>query len=293
MSRPIRRKLVERGPGGVPVRRVPISWDALEDAFENNAPEVASYLHLETGEVVRFVEGISDPDLHDRVADDPSYMLVDPVPSREQYRWMERFIESVEDLELRERLVLAIQGRGAFRRFKDTLLEDPLERERWFAFRSARLRAAMAAWLKAHGIEAAPRPEPQVPSPEEVRDRVQHRKESGRRGTRGEYAQLMRRRLQDLVEQLPVRELDAAAAFLEFLRGRRHVPMPRLPSDERRLEPDPSSGEASVSAEGPLLVGEEAEDGVPEEERATLPLPEEEASGLDEEERTDSSEEGG
>ncbi len=273
MSRSVRRKLVERGPGGVPVRKVPISWDSLEDAFENNAPEVASYLHLETGEVVRFVEGISDPDLHDRVADDPSYMLVDPVPSREQYRWMERFIESVEDDALRGRLAAAIQGRGAFRRFKDVLLDDPVERERWFAFRSARLRSAMEAWLKAHGIEPAPRPEPEVPSSEEVRARVQQRKESGRRGGRSEYAQAMRRRLRDLIEQLPVRELDAAAAFLEFLRGRRHVPLPRLPSDELRLEQEPQSGEAPLSGEGPLLVGDEEAALSPggQEERATLP----------------------
>ncbi len=256
MKPPVRRKLQERGPGGLPTRRVPIAWDTLEDAFENNAPEVSSYLHLETGEVVRFVEGITDPDMHDRVANDPDYMPIDPVPSREQYRWMERFIESVEDESLRRRLAGAIQGRGAFRRFKDVLLDDPVERERWFVFRSARLRAAMEAWLKAHGIEPAPRPEPEVPSPEQVRARVQQRREGGRRAGRTEYAQAMRRRIKDMVDQLPVRELDAAAAFLEFLRGRRHVPMPRLPSDEVRLGGE-GSGETPVSGEGPLLVGEE------------------------------------
>jgi hypothetical protein len=30
---------------------VPVDWEALEDAFENNAPEVHSYLHIKTGEV--------------------------------------------------------------------------------------------------------------------------------------------------------------------------------------------------------------------------------------------------
>src|SRR3954464_9922473 len=39
--------------GGPPLRSVPVDWEALEDAFENNAPEVHSYLHLLTGEVFR------------------------------------------------------------------------------------------------------------------------------------------------------------------------------------------------------------------------------------------------
>ncbi len=49
---------------GQPPRDVPIDWEALEDAFENNAPEVHSYLHLSTGEVLRVVDGIADPEMH-------------------------------------------------------------------------------------------------------------------------------------------------------------------------------------------------------------------------------------
>ena len=33
------------GPGQ-PIRDVPVDWEALEDAFENNAPEVHSYFHF-------------------------------------------------------------------------------------------------------------------------------------------------------------------------------------------------------------------------------------------------------
>ena len=40
---------------GTKMREVPIGWEALEDAFENNAPEVHSYLHLQSGEVLRIV----------------------------------------------------------------------------------------------------------------------------------------------------------------------------------------------------------------------------------------------
>src|SRR5688572_30614036 len=100
--------------GSAPLRDVPVDWEALEDAFENNAPEVHSYLHVDTGEVLRVVDGIADPEMHARIASDANYMRVDPVSSREQYRWMERFIPMVEDPELRERLTRAIDGKGAF-----------------------------------------------------------------------------------------------------------------------------------------------------------------------------------
>ncbi len=57
----------------------------------------------------------------------------------------------VEEGELRDQLTSAIDGKGAFRRFKDVLMTYSTERERWFAFRSERLRVFMEAWLTAHG----------------------------------------------------------------------------------------------------------------------------------------------
>src|ERR1700742_4268694 len=142
---------------GQPPRDVPIDWEALEDAFENNAPEVHSYLHLSTGEVLRVVDGIADPEMHQRIASDTSYMRVEPVSSREQYRWMGGFIPMVEDMPLSGLLTQAIDGKGAFRRFKDVLMSHGAERERWFAFRSERLRVFMEAWLTAHALRPVPR----------------------------------------------------------------------------------------------------------------------------------------
>ncbi len=144
---------------GAPVRDVPVDWEALEDAFENNAPEVHSYLHLTTGEVLRVVDGVADPQMHVRIASDGNYLRIDPVSSREQYRWMERFIPMVDDPVLRGKLAQAIDGKGAFRRFKDVLMSYAADRERWFTFRSERLRTFMEAWLSAHAIKAIPRPQ--------------------------------------------------------------------------------------------------------------------------------------
>jgi hypothetical protein len=220
---------VSDGEGDGPRRQVPISWEALEDAFENNAPEVHSYLHMTTGEVMRVVDGVADPVTHARIVGDASYRRVEPVSSREQYRWMERFIATVEEGPLRQRLLQSIDGKGAFRRFKDVLMSFPVDRERWFAFRSERLKMCMEGWLDAQGIEAVQRPEWQVPTAAEVKlpvveaavseSRVEARPERSKKMRPPQEGS--RARVRELVEQLPARHLETVNAFLSFLIERR------------------------------------------------------------------------
>lgn len=214
----------EDAAGRTPLRDVAVDWEALEDAFENNAPEVHSYLHLATGEVLRVVDGVADPQMHVRISSDTNYLRIDPVSSREQYRWMERFIPMVDELELRAKLTQAIDGKGAFRRFKDVLMGFSVERERWFTFRSERLKTFMEAWLAAHAILAVARPqwpeaevEPESHAESAPSEEVP-RSQSGRR-TRS--AESLRQQLAEVVEGLGARELESVLAFAEFLKARR------------------------------------------------------------------------
>ncbi len=222
---------------GQPVRDVPVDWEALEDAFENNAPEVHSYLHLTTGDVLRVVDGVADPQMHARINGDSNYLRIAPVSSREQYRWMERYIPMVEELELRAKLAASIDGKGAFRRFKDVLMSHGAERERWFNFRSERLRTFMEAWLVAHALTPVARPTWSSENAPEGAERpagVEGADEavaatatpSGsveppRETRRGRNPEQQRKYLRDLVESLGPRDLETLTAFGEFLKARR------------------------------------------------------------------------
>jgi len=241
---------------------VPVAWEALEDGFENNAPEVHSYLHFDTGEVIRIVDGVADPAMHTRIMNDSRYLRIDPVSSREQYRWMERFIATVEDEDLRRRLNIAIDGKGAFRRFKDALMSHPVDRERWFAFRSERLRACMEAWLLAHGIKAVQRPTWHVPSADEVTveaetpakteakaEEAKAAPESVKAPSGAAPEEGDRQRLHALVDALPSTEVETAAAFLEFLGDRRRVAKPRATKPRAAA----ASAAASSAAPGPSV----------------------------------------
>jgi len=192
-------------------------WPALETAFEHNAPETHSYLDLHTGQVLTIVDSRPEDDEKRRQIRTTTgrYVHLDPASSREQYRWMERFVQSVEDPSLSERLVLAIDGKGAFRRFKDVLLSYPVERDRWFQYRSNLLHIYINGWLTAHDFELgeeAPWGDPDQPQEPDIPLEKPT-------GTRGEGpTEALRRQARELIDEMPALELPSLIAYLNFLR---------------------------------------------------------------------------
>ena len=91
-------------------------------------------------------------------SDDPDrWLWVHSQGSRSGYRDMEWFISEIDDSEVADRLEIAISGRGAFRRFKDTLSRWPDLMARWYAFSEDRQRGRARAWLADEGYAATPR----------------------------------------------------------------------------------------------------------------------------------------
>ncbi len=155
------------------VKQLAIDWTALEAAFENHSPEVRSYLDGETGEVLTLFRSEVDTPQAIEVKGKPErYTFVEPVPSREQYRIMERFIATVPYPALAERLSDAIVGKGAFRRFKDCVAPHVEERKRWFAFRDVLVHQYILDWCRAACLEGTEESGwslelPPAPDPEE------------------------------------------------------------------------------------------------------------------------------
>lgn len=199
--------------------KTPIDWDALETAVERNSPDTESFLDLESGQVVTVVAGDPEAALRrKKVASNiEGYLRVEPASSREQYRWMERFVASVGDGALRERLIISIDGKGAFRRFKDVLLAYPAERERWFSYRSDLLHWHIHNWLNDTHIEPVSEPPWGVPQPPPELPKV-----DGKPIVHGTEApgEALRRQARDLIDGITAIDLPSAIAFLEFLRER-------------------------------------------------------------------------
>jgi hypothetical protein len=79
--------------------------------------------------------------------DEAGLVPVEPMPSSEGYADMADFVDLVPERRPAELLSRAIEGRGAFRRFKDTLFDFPELREQWFAVHDARMRRHAIDWL--------------------------------------------------------------------------------------------------------------------------------------------------
>ena len=200
-------------------RKVPINWNDLEIAVERNAPTTESFLDLSSGHVITIVGGDPEAPLLKRQVSEKiaNYLRIEPASSREQYRWMERFVTSVADEQLRDRLIISIDGKGAFRRFKDVLLAYPAERERWFGYRGELLHWHIHNWLAENHIESTtPPPWGDVQPPAEL-ETVAARPTVPGAETPGEA---LRRQARELIDTIPAIDLPSAIAFLEFLRMR-------------------------------------------------------------------------
>lgn len=128
-----------------------IDLDELCSAIEDSSYEHEYYLDLETGEILFVSEYMDDGErekLRDRIDDDPNrYERIPKAEPHEGYDDMQNFIATVEDEHLAELLEVAINGKGAFRRFKDVLLNYPEEREKWFQFNDDRTQRRALEWL--------------------------------------------------------------------------------------------------------------------------------------------------
>ena len=128
-----------------------INLDELCSAMEDSSYEHEYYLDLETGEILFISDYMDDEEtgkLKDQVEEDSDrYERIPEAESHEGYEDMVEFIATVKDERLVELLEVAINGKGAFRRFKDVLLNYPEERERWFQFKDDRVQEKALEWL--------------------------------------------------------------------------------------------------------------------------------------------------
>jgi hypothetical protein len=143
---------------------------ALSD--QNMFDEHLLLVNPETGELVLWtrdggIDGTNPVDL-----DELDLVAINPLPSYVWYQDMADFVDLVSDDSAARRLARAINGRGAFRRFKDELHEEyPHLLPAWNAFRDTRAVRRAVEWLRDSSLvsdEAADRfrtehPDPDVP----------------------------------------------------------------------------------------------------------------------------------
>lgn len=149
-----------------------VDLDDLAEALDDHSADLSYghswWLDPRTAEV-RFHSAELDEETPDDL-DGAGLVHIEALPSSVGYGDMEDFIEQVGQRKARDLLARALEGRGAFRRFKDTLLEFPDLRAAWFDFRDVRMRRRAVEWLAEQALVSevrareaiAARPDPLV-----------------------------------------------------------------------------------------------------------------------------------
>lgn len=144
------------------LRPLAVDLEQLADLLEGDPMHGGGQLDLRTGEIwpqaaidyAMEIGELGEEDLEDR----DRWLTVWREGSRNAYRDMEYFIGALADEDRADRLSIAIEGRGAFRRFKDVLERWPDELDRWYVFSGDRQRGRARDWLAAAGYSSR-RPE--------------------------------------------------------------------------------------------------------------------------------------
>ena len=174
------------------MKKLKIDFDEIQKAMEDVVRDTFDYfLDIDTGEVLAFSEEIlsevksrlydsdsddieddieyiefdEEPELPEWMEDevelaldilldeDERYIRIPERASYSAYKSMVEFIETIEDPILREDLSAALDGRGAFRKFKDVLIDYPKERKRWHGYNAKSMKREIIEWLDSVGVE--------------------------------------------------------------------------------------------------------------------------------------------
>jgi hypothetical protein len=148
-----------------------VSLRAIIEAISFQPEGTAAYLDPDSGEIVE----VSEDEL--RLAEDGEGAAAEAAQWQQEmfedarrvlesdrflqlptpfdiHEWaiMQRFADGWPIARQREALLDAIHGRGAFRRFKETIGRLEIE-EDWYRFRDAAIESIAKEWLESHGIE--------------------------------------------------------------------------------------------------------------------------------------------
>lgn len=137
------------------LKPLPVDLADLAEALESNPlePTGGGIIDLDTGEifvecVIEYLRDDEDVDLYETRE---NILDIDRLGSRAAYQDMLDYIDTLTDEHLAELLTVAVQGRGAFRRFKDVLAEHTGTLDPYFTFANARKHQRAAEWLADNG----------------------------------------------------------------------------------------------------------------------------------------------
>jgi hypothetical protein len=152
-------------------KKVPVKLDDLISEIEIQMDETLTYINTQTGEVITLsreeMRAAEDEELLEnypdwqrenieqaiKIIEDENEVYLDFTLRNEyhEYEIVEEFIGTLSGDEVRKELFGAIQGRGAFRRFKDKIRKHDVEKQ-WYDFQEKKLKELVIEWCEENDL---------------------------------------------------------------------------------------------------------------------------------------------
>lgn len=133
---------------------IKIDFDELMDAFENSSVDNHFFIDLEKNEIVNINEYI-ELNASERLEemDNERYIKIPERLPLDEKIIMESFAYNLEDFNLVDEFLNALNRRKPFRNFKDLLYKYPHLRNRWYAYKDKEIKNQLIDWLVANDIK--------------------------------------------------------------------------------------------------------------------------------------------
>ena len=132
-----------------------LNLSAVADEFESISSEMSLFYNTETGEFdfySDFIMTLEESSAKAEEFEDDAWIATPSQQEIGEYDMMSDFVDSVIDPRKNEILSIALDGKGAFRRFKDTLRRVGLEDE-WYTFKRKAYAEVARVWCEENDIE--------------------------------------------------------------------------------------------------------------------------------------------
>ena len=135
-----------------------INLDIIVEALEMTDNETEFFFDREKEDTVMLSPYSDDySQISDMIDEDEDDRFIRLPTQREinEYGMMEEFVSNVRNDSQRASLEMAISGRGAFRRFKDTVIRFGIEKK-WYAFRDKEYLRVAREWCEENDVAYEP-----------------------------------------------------------------------------------------------------------------------------------------
>lgn len=135
-----------------------VKLEEVIEALDSAGPEMEFYYSTKTEKIFMVFDGmVNGDDNKELIEEIEDGWIEDYIPLPDQYQiheysMMEDFVYEHTTGKAQEQLEHAMQGRGAFRRFKDKLYDLDLEKQ-WYKFRDEAYEKVAREWCEKYKID--------------------------------------------------------------------------------------------------------------------------------------------